>query len=153
MSSTAGRIICLVQPQPPSNWRDCVLVAAKVALGGIRTLANQKLLPRRKVRIRSGHFECRGTPCIHRQFFTVIRSQLFCARVPRKQSPSENVLIDGALIQKPRDRRRAVWHNLHFQRCVTFGLIDVERQAVLAGGNVERHCFKQVYRYFVEPQL
>jgi len=52
------------------------------------------------------HFECRGWRCIHRHLYVTILSQLFCARVRMKLSPSENVL-SGELLTLEQVRRAA----------------------------------------------
>ena len=52
------------------------------------------------------HFECRGWRCIHRHFYVTILSQLFCARVRKKLSPSEDVL-SGELLTTEQVRRAA----------------------------------------------
>jgi SRSO17 transposase len=43
------------------------------------------------------HFECRGWRCIHRHFFVVILSHLFCARVRQQLSTSEDILSSQRL--------------------------------------------------------
>jgi SRSO17 transposase len=50
------------------------------------------------------HFECRGWRCIHRHLFAAILSQLFCARVRQKLSPSPDVL-SGELLTMEQVRR------------------------------------------------
>ena len=52
------------------------------------------------------HFECRGWHCIHRHLFITILSQLFCARVRKELSPSEDVL-SGELLTMEQVRRAA----------------------------------------------
>lgn len=50
------------------------------------------------------HFECRNWHCIHRHLFLTILSQLFCARVRRELTPSEDVL-SGELLTIEQVRR------------------------------------------------
>lgn len=52
------------------------------------------------------HFECRGWRCIHRHLYVTILSQLFCAQVRQKLSPSEDVL-SGELLTLEQVRRAA----------------------------------------------
>jgi len=52
------------------------------------------------------HFECRGWRCIHRHLYVTILSQLFCARVRQKLSPSEDV-TSGELLTMEQVRRAA----------------------------------------------
>lgn len=52
------------------------------------------------------HYECRGWGCIHRHLACVILSQLFCAQVRQKLSPSEDVLSARRLTME--QVRRAV---------------------------------------------
>ncbi len=52
------------------------------------------------------HFECRGWRCIHRHFYVTILTQLFCARVRQRLSPSEDVL-SGELLTTEQVRRAA----------------------------------------------
>lgn len=52
------------------------------------------------------HFECRGWRCIHRHLYVTILSQLFCARVRQKLSPSDDVL-SGELLTTEQVRRAA----------------------------------------------
>lgn len=52
------------------------------------------------------HFECRGWRCIHRHLYVAILSQLFCARVRQKLSPSEDV-ISSELLTMEQVRRAA----------------------------------------------
>lgn len=50
------------------------------------------------------HFECRGWRCIHRHLYVTILSQLFCARVRKQLSPSDDVL-SGKLLTLEQVRR------------------------------------------------
>lgn len=59
------------------------------------------------------HFECRGWRCIHRHLYVTILSQLFCAQVRQKLSPSEDVL-SGKLLTLEQVRRAA---NVFVQSC------------------------------------
>lgn len=52
------------------------------------------------------HFECRGWRCIHRHLYVTILSQLFCARVRQKLSPSDDV-ISAELVTMEQVRRAA----------------------------------------------
>lgn len=52
------------------------------------------------------HFECRGWRCIHRHLYVTILSQLFCARVRQKLSPSQEV-TSGQLLTMEQVRRAA----------------------------------------------
>jgi SRSO17 transposase len=52
------------------------------------------------------HFECRGWRCIHRHLYVTIMSQLYCAQVRQKLSPSDDVL-SGALLTMEQVRRAA----------------------------------------------
>lgn len=52
------------------------------------------------------HFECRGWRCIHRHLYVTILSQLFCARVRQKLSPSDDV-TSGELLTMEEVRRAA----------------------------------------------
>ena len=52
------------------------------------------------------HFECRGWRCIHRHLYVTILSQLFCATVRKKLSPSEDV-FSGELLTMEQVRRAA----------------------------------------------
>lgn len=52
------------------------------------------------------HFECRGWVTIHRHLYVTILSQLFCAQVRKKMSPSEDVL-SGELLTLEQVRRAA----------------------------------------------
>jgi len=52
------------------------------------------------------HFECRGWRCIHRHLYVTILSQLFCAQVRQKLSPSNDVL-SGTLLTMEQVRRAA----------------------------------------------
>lgn len=50
------------------------------------------------------HFECRGWQCIHRHLYVTILSQLFCARVRQRLSPSRAV-SSGELLTVEQVRR------------------------------------------------
>ena len=52
------------------------------------------------------HFECRGWQCIHRHLYVTILSQLFCARVRQRLSPSTAV-ASGELLTLEQVRRAA----------------------------------------------
>lgn len=52
------------------------------------------------------HFECRGWRCIHRHLYVAMLSQLFCAQVRQRLSPSEDVL-SGELLTTEQVRRAA----------------------------------------------
>ena len=52
------------------------------------------------------HFECRGWRCIHRHLYVTILSQLFCAQVRQKLSPS-TLVASGELLTMEQVRRAA----------------------------------------------
>jgi SRSO17 transposase len=52
------------------------------------------------------HFECRGWRCIHRHLYVTILSQLFCAHVRQRLSPTNDVL-SGELLTMEQVRRAA----------------------------------------------
>jgi SRSO17 transposase len=52
------------------------------------------------------HFECRGWRTIHRHLYVTILSQLFCARVRQRLSPSEDI-FSGELLTLEQVRRAA----------------------------------------------
>ena len=55
------------------------------------------------------HFECRGWRCIHRHLYVTILSQLFCARVRQKLSPSK-LVTSGELLTMEQVRRATSWY-------------------------------------------
>lgn len=57
------------------------------------------------------HYECRGWGCIHRHLACVILSQLFCAQVRQKLSPSEDVLSASRLTLEQVRRAVAIFVN------------------------------------------
>lgn len=73
------------------------------------------------------HFECRGWRSIHRHLFVTILSQLFCARVRQKLSPSEEV-FSGELLTTEQVRRAAnvVVESMSLPPRVRHGLFEAE---------------------------
>jgi len=84
------------------------------------------------------HFECRGWHCIHRHLYVTILSQLFCAKVRQKLSPSEDVLT-GELLTLEQVRRAANIYvssiGLPPRRCNKLHQAEVDRQADYARRN------------------
>lgn len=84
------------------------------------------------------HFECRGWRCIHRHLYVTILSQLFCAQVRQKLSPSEDVL-SGELLTLEQVRRAANVYvssiGLPPRSCRDLYQAEVERQAYYARRN------------------
>ncbi len=86
------------------------------------------------------HFECRGWRSIHRHLFVTILSQLFCARVRQKLSPSEEV-FSGELLTTEQVRRAAnvVVGSMSLPPRVRHNLFDAEasRQLYYARRNAQ----------------
>jgi len=84
------------------------------------------------------HFECRGWHCIHRHLYVTILSQLFCAKVRQKLSPSEDVLT-GELLTLEQVRRAANIYvssiGLPPRSCSKLHQAEVDRQAYYARRN------------------
>ena len=84
------------------------------------------------------HFECRGWHCIHRHLYVTILSQLFCAKVRQKLSPSEDVLT-GELLTLEQVRRAANVYvssiGLPPRSCRKLYQAEVDRQAYYARRN------------------
>lgn len=77
-----------------SRARSAGLDPARVAFG---RWSIEQVFREVKEELGFDHYECRGWRCIHRHLACVILSQLFCAQVRQKLSPSEDVLSAGRL--------------------------------------------------------